>query len=67
MKKTFQCPTCNKSISMDSSNRYRPFCSERCRMIDLGEWMEEGYTISDKSSANHAAFDTDTGETKIRH
>ena len=67
MKNTFKCPTCDKPVSMESSNRYRPFCSERCRMIDLGEWMEEGYAISDQSDASHAALDTNKGEAKIRH
>ena len=67
MKQIFKCPNCDKSVSIDSSNRYRPFCSERCRMIDLGEWMEEGYAISDQSNANHAEHESDMRETKIRH
>jgi endogenous inhibitor of DNA gyrase (YacG/DUF329 family) len=36
------CPQCNQSIEY---NAYRPFCSERCRMIDLGQWANEGYKI----------------------
>ena len=39
------CPQCGKSIAWDTANRYRPFCSERCRLIDLGAWASESYRI----------------------
>ena len=39
------CPQCNQCIEYSFSNAYRPFCSERCRMIDLGQWANEGYKI----------------------
>ncbi len=39
------CPHCNQSIEYSLSNVFRPFCSERCRMIDLGQWANEGYKI----------------------
>jgi len=39
------CPQCNQSIEYSLSNVFRPFCSERCRMIDLGQWANEGYKI----------------------
>ena len=32
------CPQCGKPVKWDPGNRYRPFCSERCRVIDLGAW-----------------------------
>ncbi|MEE2641527.1 MAG: DNA gyrase inhibitor YacG [Planctomycetota bacterium] len=38
------CPTCEKPVDM-GSNRYRPFCCERCQLIDLGRWFGEGYSI----------------------
>jgi endogenous inhibitor of DNA gyrase (YacG/DUF329 family) len=41
------CPNCGKIIVWDTSNRYRPFCSERCKMIDLGQWASESYRIPD--------------------
>jgi uncharacterized protein len=41
------CPNCGKVIVWDTSNRYRPFCSERCKMIDLGQWASESYRIPD--------------------
>jgi endogenous inhibitor of DNA gyrase (YacG/DUF329 family) len=40
-----RCPTCGKSVEWVASNRYRPFCSERCKQIDLGAWADEKYTI----------------------
>ena len=40
------CPQCKKQIVWDSNNRYRPFCSERCKQIDLGAWAQESYVIT---------------------
>jgi len=42
---TVACPNCAKKIIWDSTSKYRPFCSERCKLIDLGEWADEGRTI----------------------
>ena len=39
------CPQCKKPALWSSDNPYRPFCSERCKMIDLGEWASESYRI----------------------
>jgi len=33
------CPTCGRPIQWSDAYPYRPFCSERCRLIDLGEWL----------------------------
>ncbi len=43
------CPICEKEAELTSSNTYRPFCSKRCRLIDLGEWISENYSISNNS------------------
>jgi len=45
MRKRVKCPTCGAAIEWSRDNRWRPFCSERCRLIDLGEWFEERRTI----------------------
>lgn len=45
------CPNCKKLAEFSPNNRYRPFCSERCKMIDLGDWANENYRISDKKTA----------------
>lgn len=39
------CPTCAKKVEWIEANKYRPFCSERCKQIDLGAWAEEKYAI----------------------
>ncbi|MES9844469.1 MAG: DNA gyrase inhibitor YacG [Candidatus Sedimenticola sp. PURPLELP] len=44
-----RCPTCSKRFEWDSQSPWRPFCSERCRLIDLGEWLDEGYKVPDQN------------------
>ncbi len=39
-----QCPRCKKKLDYYSSE-YRPFCCEKCRLIDLGQWLNESYTV----------------------
>ncbi len=39
------CPTCNEIVPWTESSTYRPFCSERCRLIDFGEWASERHAI----------------------
>jgi len=39
------CPQCGKASPWNAANPYRPFCSERCKMIDFGQWAAEGYRI----------------------
>ncbi|MXW54041.1 MAG: DNA gyrase inhibitor YacG [Gammaproteobacteria bacterium] len=36
-----RCPTCERSVKWSKESPFRPFCSERCKLIDLGEWVEE--------------------------
>mgnify|MGYP001943372436 CR=1 FL=1 len=40
-----QCRTCKKTIYWNDDYPFRPFCSERCQLIDLGEWASEGHKI----------------------
>lgn len=46
MKLKIKCPKCKLEVSWED-NKWRPFCSERCKMIDLGTWANEDYRISD--------------------
>ncbi len=39
-----KCPTCKKKVEWEG-NPYRPFCSERCKLIDLGKWLDEEYVM----------------------
>lgn len=41
-----KCPTCHKEVVWNTDSPYRPFCSKRCKLIDLGEWAQEKYTVS---------------------
>lgn len=40
-----KCPTCKKLHKYDVNSPFRPFCSERCRLIDLGQWASDAYVI----------------------
>jgi endogenous inhibitor of DNA gyrase (YacG/DUF329 family) len=40
------CPTCGASAPYAASNPWRPFCSERCRSVDLGAWASERFRLA---------------------
>jgi endogenous inhibitor of DNA gyrase (YacG/DUF329 family) len=40
-----KCPTCEKPVEWSEKSPFRPFCSERCRLIDLGAWAGEDHRI----------------------
>jgi uncharacterized protein len=46
------CPHCGKEHQWDASNRFRPFCSERCKLIDLGKWANEEYRVTQPAMEN---------------
>ncbi|QUM78210.1 DNA gyrase inhibitor YacG [Moritella sp. 24] len=39
------CPTCQKPVEWVATSEFRPFCSDRCKLIDLGEWASEERAI----------------------
>jgi len=39
------CPACGKAVEWRPEYPYRPFCSERCKQIDLGAWANEEYRV----------------------
>jgi endogenous inhibitor of DNA gyrase (YacG/DUF329 family) len=45
-----KCPTCGRVIEWSERSDFRPFCSERCRLIDLGAWLSEQRAIPETSS-----------------
>jgi len=45
MNTIVKCPTCSKQVEWSETSTYRPFCSDRCRLIDLGEWASEKHAI----------------------
>ncbi|MFN9807198.1 MAG: DNA gyrase inhibitor YacG [Betaproteobacteria bacterium] len=40
-----KCPACAAPVPWTESSRWRPFCSERCKLVDLGQWASDGYVI----------------------
>ena len=46
--KTLPCPHCGEPARLDENNPYRPFCSRRCKLIDLGDWLDETNRIPDR-------------------
>ena len=48
MAKTVKCPYCEKPAEYSEENPFRPFCSERCRLIDLGAWADEQHKLPSK-------------------
>jgi endogenous inhibitor of DNA gyrase (YacG/DUF329 family) len=42
-RRSVPCPQCGTVVDWTAENRFRPFCSERCKLIDLGAWASEAY------------------------
>lgn len=51
MTLTVQCPTCSSAVDWVTANEWRPFCSERCKLIDLGAWASEAYRVPDDAES----------------
>jgi endogenous inhibitor of DNA gyrase (YacG/DUF329 family) len=45
-----RCPQCGDSAPWSPENPWRPFCSERCKQIDLGAWANDSYSIAGQSA-----------------
>ncbi|HWP60099.1 MAG TPA: DNA gyrase inhibitor YacG [Candidatus Acidoferrales bacterium] len=56
-----RCPTCHTPVVFEG-NPFRPFCSERCKMIDLGAWAGEKYRIPGEPIEQDAPNDADERE-----
>ena len=51
-----RCPTCHKLVPYSSSNPFRPFCSERCKLIDLGAWASDERSVPGDSVSEEDAY-----------
>lgn len=49
------CATCGKPVPPRPANRSFPFCSERCRLVDLSRWLGEEYRIAGPRAGDGAA------------
>jgi endogenous inhibitor of DNA gyrase (YacG/DUF329 family) len=47
MKKV-KCPTCKMLVNWSDENSFKPFCCQRCRLIDLGNWADGRYCITNE-------------------
>ena len=62
MSVTIDCPICGHKTEFSPANRWRPFCSERCKLIDLGAWASESYRIEgDVETDDHPSETGDSG------
>jgi uncharacterized protein len=59
-----KCPTCRNECNW-GNNPHRPFCSDRCKLIDLGAWTEEKYRIPGRTSK--AQYRDDDEEDEKEH
>lgn len=55
------CPTCGTGVIWNADNRWKPFCSQRCKLIDLGQWAEERYRIPVAPQADEETPPDETG------
>ena len=54
------CPTCKAAVEWSEKATYRPFCSKKCQLIDLGEWADEEKAIPCQPGRNEtASFDVE--------
>ena len=43
--RSVKCPQCGTAVAWTQASRWRPFCSERCKTLDLGAWASEAYRM----------------------
>jgi endogenous inhibitor of DNA gyrase (YacG/DUF329 family) len=59
LPKVIRCPTCSTVTVYDASNEFRPFCSERCKLLDLGAWADEEFRIPTEDHTTENQDDPD--------
>ncbi len=55
--RTVRCPNCGGPSIYAPSNAYRPFCSERCKQMDLGAWANEEFGLPEKEGQSDPGFE----------
>lgn len=58
-----RCPQCGKPVPWTTESKWRPFCSERCRTLDLGAWLSERYRVPSDEAPGESGPDTSSGGT----
>jgi len=59
-KRSVACPGCKKLTEFSPENPYRPFCSKRCKLTDLGLWASEQYAIPAEAKSDAHGDDLPT-------
>lgn len=66
-----RCPNCGAVTEYSPDNKFRPFCSERCSIIDLGAWAEEKYRVPvqqvEEIDAEHSDDENQPSDGDPRH
>jgi len=57
-----KCPTCKRPVEWSPESLYRPFCSDRCRLVDLGAWFSEKHKIPDEAAPEGSEVPRDSSE-----
>jgi uncharacterized protein len=57
-----KCPTCKRPVEWSAASVYRPFCSDRCRLIDLGAWLTEQHKLPDETGTADDDTHADSSE-----
>ena len=55
--KIVRCPQCGGDSEWSVNNAFRPFCCERCKLIDLGAWASESYRVADTDTPPNSERD----------
>jgi uncharacterized protein len=64
--KRVRCPVCNKPLEWSSQSPFRPFCSERCKLTDLGAWASDAYRIAAQEESPSDGQEAQ-GDTPLKH
>ncbi|WP_076538458.1 DNA gyrase inhibitor YacG [Shewanella sp. UCD-KL21] len=54
-----KCPICQTQVEWSPESKFKPFCSERCKLIDLGDWASEKHAIPVKPEFDHEMLDSE--------
>jgi endogenous inhibitor of DNA gyrase (YacG/DUF329 family) len=63
---TVACPQCRAAVAWTAASKWRPFCSERCKLIDLGAWASERYRVPVAERPDGAPAETDDDDVPPR-
>jgi hypothetical protein len=61
------CPTCQRPVEWSEASPFRPFCSDRCKLIDLGAWITEKHAIPGEELPAPNEFEDGTRDEPPRH